>query len=239
LDHSVKGIVLNITRYSDKSSIVKIFTHNFGLKTFSIRLSKSVKNGSSNLMQPFSPIEFESSLKENRQIHPIKNLRPSHVLASIPFDATKSTIILFLNEVVQKTMVEDYVNDELFQFLNNAIILLDDAVDARNFHLWCLLEITRHYGFYPLLPDDSSVKVFDLKNAAFIRDLPGHKQFVAGEEVGVMISFLEKEWPEVQSIQLHSQLRSNLLNMLVQFIQLHLENNREIKSLAVLHAVFH
>jgi DNA repair protein RecO (recombination protein O) len=239
LDYSVKGIVLNITRYSDKSSIVKVFTHHFGLKTFSIRLSKSAKNGSSNLMQPFAPIEFESSLKENQQIHPIKNLRPSHVLASIPFDATKSTMILFLNEVIQKTMVEDYVNDELFQFLNNSIILLDDAVDARNFHLWCLLEITRHYGFYPLLPEDDSVTIFDLKNACFIRNMPGHKQFVAGEEVSVLIRFLEKEWPQVQSMELHSQLRSNLLNMLVQFIQLHLENNREIKSLAVLHAVFH
>jgi hypothetical protein len=40
-------------------------------------------------------------------------------------------------------------------------------------------------------------------------------------------------------MQLHGTLRKNLLNALVRYIQLHLENQREIKSLEILHEVFH
>jgi DNA repair protein RecO (recombination protein O) len=238
METTVRGIVMHTIRYTDSNHIVRILTSHFGLKSFLIRTGKTQKNSVLHLLQPLSLIEFESAMKENSQLQKMKNIRMAHPWQTIPFDPGKSAIVLFINEVLYKTIPDDYANDRLFHFLWNALILLDDSFDEKNFHLWCLLEITRHYGFYPQ-PDEGRNVYFDLYQGMFVDSKPIHPSFMNEEESSVLMSMLDKEWPQVQNELLHSSLRKSLLEHLVQYIRIHLENLREIKSLHVLHEVFH
>jgi DNA repair protein RecO (recombination protein O) len=143
---------------------------------------------------------------------------------------------LFMDEILAKTLADDYSNEELFFFLKNSIVLLDDAIDAKNFHLWWLIEITRYYGFYP---SRGIGEYFDLQQALFTNSRPSHPHYIEAPASENLFRLLDLEWPQAQVMELHSSTRKQLLHGLVNYLKLHLDNLREIKSLDVLHAVFH
>ena len=234
----IKGLIIHSIRYSDSKFIVRIFCEHHGLKSLIVQYSKSGKSSQINLLQPLNIVEFESAPKENAQIHIMKNLRMAHPLHHIHFDPVKSAMVMFLDEVLYKTIPDDYVNDTLFRFLVNAVILLDDAIDARNFHLWSLMEISRMYGFYPQ-SENATSPFFDLSLSSFEKNRPIHPHFIENETAHLLAQFINKEWPEVQSMTVPNELRKKLLDALVLYIRLHLDNHREIESLAILHEVFH
>jgi DNA repair protein RecO (recombination protein O) len=233
---TILGIIINQIRYSDHSNIVRIFCHHHGMKTFLVRTGKKTNK---NLIQPLTIVEFEAAIRENLQLQSMKNLRFAKPLHNMHFDPIKSAMVMFIDELLYKTIPDDYVNNQLFKFLNDGIILLDDAIDARNFHIWFLLEISRHYGFYPTLSNHSVAFYLDIPSGFFVDTKPNHPNYIEGEHAGVLAMLLDREWPQVQSIDLHSSLRRSLLQTLVDYIRFHLENVREIKSLQVLHEVFH
>lgn len=235
----VQGIILHSIRYSDSRFIVRIFCRSHGLKPFMVTAGSKNNSGQLQMLQPMNVVEFESSIRENQQIQTLRNMRIAHPLHHIYIDPVKSAMVMFLNEVLYKTMADEYVNDRFYQFLSNAMILLDDSIDPRNFHLWCLLEICRHYGFYPQTDPDGATACFDLSQSVFCAKIPTHPFYIEKEDAENLHHILELEWPQMQEMPLHGNLRKNLLNALVRYIQLHLENQREIKSLEILHEVFH
>jgi DNA repair protein RecO (recombination protein O) len=239
LQHVIQGIIIHSIRYSDQRFIVRIFCFLHGMKTFMIPIGKKGKSSNINLIQPLTLVEFEADIRENIQIHQLKNLRISKPLHHIHFDPVKSAIIMFLDELLYKTIPDDYVNDTLFKYLHNAIVLLDDAFDARNFHLWCLLEISRQYGFYPQFESENAHHFFDLSSSTYVCDRPTHPHYLEEIESAILLLMLDKEWPQVQTIAMSGIMRKNLLDALVKYIRLHLENLREIHSVEILHEVFH
>ena len=232
MEHTLRGIVIHTIRYTDSNLIVRILTSQYGLKSFIVRSGKTSKTNVTHLLQPLTLLEFESEMKENKPLNATKNIRMAHPWQTIPFEPGKSAIVLFLNEILSKTIPDDYLNKPLFHFLWNALILLDDSFEYNNFHLWCLLEITRHYGFYPQLDAEKNV-YFDLLQGMFVRDKPVHASYLNKEESLVVLNMLDREWPQVQHNLTNSKLRSGTLEGLVQYIRIHLENLREIKSLQV------
>lgn len=239
MEHKSEGIVLHLLPYTENRHIVRVFCRHFGLKAFMVRSSKSGKGAKTALLQPLTIIGFESSFRENAQIHDLRNLRIEHPYSQIPFDPGKTAMIIFLDELLYKTIPDDYVNDTLYNFLRNALVLLDDALDARNFHIWCMLEICRHYGFYPQAENPGESTCFDLSLGVFTPKTPMHPHYIDGEDALILQSLLDLEWPQVQPVQMHSSRRRALLESLVKYIQLHLENLREIRSIAILNEVFH
>lgn len=238
MNQTCKGILINRIRYKDNSFVCRIFMEDHGLKSFLVQSGKSAKTSKANLLQPMTLVEFEAALKENVQLQRLKDLRLAVPLSHLHFDPVKSAMLLFLDEVLYKTIPDDYANAKLYHFLWNAVQLLDDALDARNFHIWCLLEISRHYGFYPFIEDEDAA-YFDLTAAAFTKTKPAHQFYMEGENFNALFQMWNREWLQVQPLMLHSNIRKALLEGLVNFLKLHLENLREIKSLGVLHAVFH
>ncbi len=235
---TINGLIISTVPYNDSGFVCRIFTENYGLKTFLVQSGRSQKSSKRHLLQPLMPIEFEAAIRENAHINRLKDLRIAFPLNEIYRDPVKSSMVLFINELLAKTIPDDYVNSKLYRFLWNGIRLLDDAIDARNFHIWCILEISRHYGFYPYTENEDAL-YFDLSSASFTNQLPAHSYFLEGQAAKALLGMLDKEWTVVQPMKLHSSLRRSLLESLVTFLKLHLENFREIKSLEVLHIVFH
>lgn len=237
---TAQGIVIQTIKYSDKKLIVRVLCDKYGLKSGIVHVSKSGKSSNQHLFQPLTILEFSSDFQEVSRFISIKSpslAMPHHNLA---IDPMKTAMVLFMNEVLSKTLADDYVNDTLYTYLKNSISLLDDALDARNFHLWWLMEIARHYGFYP--QQNSSIQnemMFDMMAGTFVGQRPSHPHYLEEELSKHLDSLLNLEWPQAQVIELHSSIRAALLNALVRYLKLHLDNLREIKSLDVLHAVFH
>jgi DNA repair protein RecO (recombination protein O) len=144
------GIVLNYIKYGDTSIIVKIFTEDLGYGSFivnSIRSQKSKK--SIGHFQPFSLLELIVYVKDSRDIQRISEFKNRIPLHEIHQNFTKSSITLFLTEVMTKLLQsEQATNPELYNFIEESIIAFDRIEEGvENFHLQFLLKIAAHLGF--------------------------------------------------------------------------------------------
>jgi len=233
---TVEGIVIQCIRYSDHKLIVKMFCDQLGYKTCMARVSKRPTSSTLHLYQSLRIVEFETDFQEQNKFLSIHNPRLSVPLHNIGFDPVKTAMALFMNELLAITIADDYTNDHLFKFLKNSIVLLDDAINPNNFHLWWLIELTRYYGFYPTKTEGM---FFDLQLATFTNSRPPQPIALEPPLSGVLYNMLDLEWPQAQPLELNGSTRNQLLQSLIQFLRIHLDSLREIKSLDVLHAVFH
>jgi DNA repair protein RecO (recombination protein O) len=231
------GIVLNQIKYSDSQIITRVFSPELGSKSYLLRSRKSGKGVNRSIIQPLSLISFSCALQESKGLQTIQEVQLARPYTHIPFDPIKSSITLFLQELMHKCLPEDYVNDQLYTFLKNALILLDDAWDARNFHVWSMLEISRHFGFYPLTTPAMASLYFNVEDGLF-SETPSPNSLDLHTS-GILADLLHRDWSEVQSMDLHSSTRRMLLHGLSNFLRYHLDGLREIKSIEILQEVFH
>lgn len=237
MEQRTKGIVFQAIKYKDNQIIAKIFTERYGLKAFMVRSGKSAKTSVIPLLQPLTIVELTTQAKENSSLLQLKQLRLATPFSDIPFNPIKSSIVLFLDEILTKTIAEDYQNDDLFTFLEYALLLLDQSNDIKNFHLWFLMELSRHYGFYPSI-EDSTAAYFDFNTGESQDFKPSHPNYIEGKAKELWFKLVDQKFEEISQIPLSGEDRRKMLEHLVKYIQLHLENLREIKSLEVLRELF-
>ncbi|MFK7953960.1 MAG: DNA repair protein RecO [Ekhidna sp.] len=145
-----KGIVLSYMKYGDNSIIARIFTEEYGYGSYivnSIRSQKSKK--SIGYFQPFSILEMVLYVKETRDLQRISEFKSHKPLHHIYQNFTKSTITLFLSEMLSKLLQSEQApNPELYDFVEDSIIQLDQIESGlQDFHLQFLLKIGPYLGF--------------------------------------------------------------------------------------------
>jgi DNA repair protein RecO (recombination protein O) len=151
-----KGIVLNQIKYRETSIITKIYTEDFGLKSYIVNgvrtKSSKTKIG---LFQPLTLLDLVVYYKEKTTLHRISEIKCYSPYKSIPFEIKKSSIVLFLSEILNKTLKEEISNKELFDFLSTSLIYFDEVKeDYHNFHLQFLFQLSAFLGFFPSNLDD-------------------------------------------------------------------------------------
>ena len=154
-----KAIVISSLKYQEKSLIVKCLTHSDGLKSYFVPNAFSTKKGNQKIayFQPLSILEIEASHKNKGSLEHFKEIKLAHAYKNIPNDIIKSTIVLFLSEILHYSIHEEEKNESLFDFLESALLWLDAHDEMANFHLILMLEMTKFFGFYP----DNSESVFN------------------------------------------------------------------------------
>ena len=124
-----EGIVFRTTKYSETSVIASIYTEQFGLQGYMINgvRGKAKSNSKSSSLQLLSILSMEVYKKENKNLNRIKSFESAVVFKEIPFDVVKSSLTLFLAEVLNRTVVEEECNSPLYHFVRNSILELDGA----------------------------------------------------------------------------------------------------------------
>src|SRR5690606_7857363 len=104
-----------------------------------------------NVLHPLHLLEMVVYYKNSASLQRVKEIRNSPVFFHIPLDVTKSTVCLFLCEVLYKTLRRQSGEDPaLFEYIASSMELLDHHEGSiGNFHLLFLMGLTRHLGFYP------------------------------------------------------------------------------------------
>ena len=119
MEHKTKGIILHTIKYGENGLIVKIYTESYGLQSFifnSVRGKKGKVKAS--IFQPLNLVELVINLKENRSLQRIKEIRIEPAFQTIHNNIIKSSIVLFLNEILYKSIQEPGHSDPpLFDFI--------------------------------------------------------------------------------------------------------------------------
>lgn len=146
-----KAIVISTLKFQEKSLIVKCFTQSDGLKSYFVRNAFSTQKNNQKIayFQPLNILEIEANHKNKGTLEHFKEIKLAFPYQSINTNIFKSTIVIFLSEVLHHSIKEEEKNENLFEFLETAFQWLDTHDEVSNFHLILLLEMTKYLGFYP------------------------------------------------------------------------------------------
>jgi DNA repair protein RecO (recombination protein O) len=231
-----KAIVISSIKYQEKSLIVKCFTLSDGLKSYFVRDAFSSRKSNQKIayFQPFSILEIEAVHKNKGTLENFKEIKLAIPFQTIHKTVTKSTIVLFLSEMMHYSIHEEEENEALFTYLETALLWLDAHDDMANFHLIFLLEATKYLGFYP---DNTDVDLpfFEMTEGIFT---PFHA-------ISSLSQYETQLFKKLLSLKFESDLktfhvieRQLLLKILIDYYSFHLEGFRKPKSLDVLKEVF-
>ncbi|MEI6123798.1 MAG: DNA repair protein RecO [Bacteroidota bacterium] len=236
-----RAIVLKVIKYSESSLVAKMYTEQAGLKSFLVRsVRKRRPVNSPNLFQPLSIIEVVFLNKETGGLIIPKEITSAHHFGSIPFDVGKGSMILFLNELIYRSIREEEANPEFFAFLVHSIIFLDTTTEkTANAHIIFALQLTRFLGFFPLGNFAPERPYFLLRDGVFGKFLPDNDFYLKQHEAQLWDVLLKTKLEESHLLQLSSAKRKRLLEIIILYYQLHLIGFGEIKSLEILIQLFH
>lgn len=225
--HKTRGIVINYIRYRETSIIAKIYTEKFGVQSYienGVRSSKG-KNRIA-LFQPLSLLDLVLYHDDKKEIHRISEIHSGFPFKTLPYDVYKSSIGMFVNEVLNKTLKETSENPALFDFLYHSLIFLDETEQHfENFHLIFLLKFSFFLGFSP---QDADEILMQLRDANMM--IPFDSDYKALLNELIMADY---QTPVLMS----RAARNYVLEAIILFYKLHVEDFGEIKSFQVLREV--
>lgn len=226
--HKTEGIVLNSIKYGETSIVSRIYTAQFGLQSYLINGVRK-KKGKNNYYQPLSVLELVVYHKEKGGLQRIKEIKPSYNYQEIPFNVLKSSVALFLAEILSKCLLEEEENLALFQFLKTSLIQLDRQAFSSLFHFHFLIDLSAHLGFQPNT-NDSNQPFFDLMNGQFVSKRPMHQHFIEAPLITTFAALIKKESVGISN-------KSRMLSHLLEYYELHLDGFTKVRSLEVLETV--
>lgn len=234
-----RGIVFKSVKYSETSIIVTIFTENHGARSFMI---KGVRGKKAKLkvalFQSLQLLDITASHRENKNLGFLKEAGVAFAYQSIPFHMQKRSVLMFLNEVLMRSIKEESANQTLFNWLWQSLIWYDLAEKpGADFHLVFLIQLTKFLGFYPKNPERTS-RYFDLQEGVFINSEPPHPHYISGVFTEMFHQLLVTSFSNLYKLSFTANQRRKLLNILITYYQLHLPGFGEIKSMEVLQQLF-
>ena len=234
--HKTRGIVLKVTDYQEASVIVQLFTEKFGMQSYIINGVKKPKAKiSRNMLQPLHLLDMVVYHKPAGGVQRVKELKNSPVLQTIPYDVVKSSIAMFLNEVLYKSIKQQSPDEQLFNYIFNSIEWLDNrAQHLVNFHLVFLTSLTRYLGFYP--DDSAAAEYFDMDNGVFTRYKP-EGQFLSPPHTQNFNKLLKYNYEDMQQLNFSNDERRYLINKLMDYYAMHIEGFGNVRSNEILEEV--
>ncbi len=235
-----RGVVLGTVKYGDSSLVAQLLTDVGGRQSFMVQGVRSTRGRGSKLalFQPLFPLEFEGSQPTRGELHRFKEVHSGLTLRQIPFDVRRSTIALFIAEVLYRLVKESEPNEHLFDFVWGSIEALDLLEEGvANFHLWFLSNLSRFLGFSPT-NNYTKGCYFDIKEGCYTPVEPRHAQILSQENALILRDMTECDVRYLGEIGLNRVQRVSFLEALMGYYGYHLEAIHSVKSISILMEVF-
>ncbi|HEY4618723.1 MAG TPA: DNA repair protein RecO [Flavobacterium sp.] len=231
-----KAIVISSIKFQEKSLIVKCFTQSHGLKSYFVRDAFSGRKSNQKIayFQPLTILEIEAVHKNKGTLENFKEIKISTPFQTIHSDIFKSTIVIFISEILHHSIHEEETNESLFSFLETAFLWLDHHDEIANFHLILMLEATKYLGFYPDV-SDMDMPFFEMTEGVFT---PFHAiSSLTEHETNLFKKLIDLKFDTDQKT-FHVIERQIVLKILIDYYSFHLDGFKKPKSLEVLKEVF-
>lgn len=218
------SISLHYIRYKETSVIARFFTESFGLQSFVINGVRSAKSKiSPSLLQPLSLCELVQYHDEKKDLNRLKEIRPDHILKSIPFSPGKAAIAMFVAEFLGKVLNEGQANDSLFVMVKEWILELDQK--EKHYDSMHIALVWNSLAPLGISPNDWR----DILPAGIV---PNEQQ-----TAGIQSFF---NWIEHggESVLISGAMKQWILDLLIHYVRTHMEGMGNLQSLTVLRQVF-
>jgi DNA repair protein RecO (recombination protein O) len=232
-----RGIVLSYLKYRETSIIARIYTERLGVQSYVVNgVRKAKPPGRIALFQPLTLLELVAyTPKGSSTLSRLSEYRCAEPFRTLPYDVQKSSVVLLLSEVVSRAVREEEANEPLFNFLHDTILAFDQQENGtENFALIFLLHLAGYLGFGASTGGELVDQVLMAGNTP-----TGYGRSSAPT---LRLREFEKYFDELlqdpfQSTIPNGRVRRELLNVVIRYYQLHVEQMGEIRSLDILSEV--
>ncbi|MCH5330786.1 MAG: recombination protein O N-terminal domain-containing protein [Alistipes sp.] len=238
--YKARGIVLGTVKYGDSSMVAQLLTDVGGRRSYMVQGIRSSHGRGSKaaLFQPLFALEFEGLESSRTDLDRFKEVHAGIVLRSIPFDVRKSTVALFIAEVLYRLIRESEPNRMLFDFVWGSVGALDTIDEGvANFHLWFLANLSRFLGFSPgnrYMRD----AYFDMREGLFTLSPQQGHAVMSIDKAEILRDLLECDVQCLGEIGLNRHQRVEFLDTMLEYYSYHLDSIHSVRSTKILREVF-
>lgn len=212
--NSTEFIVLHTTKVGENALVIHSLSREYGRKGFLVK-SAGGRKAPMSLFQPLNVLEGDVAESQRQGLLPVRNINAVYPLNGIRNDLYKNAMVMFMSEVLYRSVKDGCREEGLYEWVVGNILLLDMiASDFSNFHLRFLLEYTVRLGFSP---ENGDLEPF------------------VGEHYPFILEFMGRGFAESMLLPLNGKARNEIAEGLLRYIEYHIESALNVNSLKVLH----
>jgi DNA repair protein RecO (recombination protein O) len=241
--HKTKAIVLRTIPYGDTSLIVSAYTELFGLQSYIVKGARRVSKkggGQAPYFQPSALLDLVVYHNDQKQLQIIKEIKWAYLYQYVLSNVLKNSVALFMVEMLSRCVKQPETNEELFQFVETNLRILDEGEPAvvANLPLHYSLQLAGQLGLR-LEDNYSSNNIFlDLQEGRFVGKTPEHNFYLDGRLAEITFELLQMNNPVIlYRLKLNKQMRHELLQAYEYFFQFHLQDFGYLRTVKILEAV--
>lgn len=209
-------ILLHTTKYGENSIILHTLSREYGRKGLFIK--SMPRRSATSLFFPLSILEADIFETNKSRLFTARNVASRYSLTGIRNSIGKSAITMFVSEVLYRVIKDGMQDAALYDMCVRNILLLDAMEsDFSNFHLYFLLEFIISLGFSPELHD---LEPF------------------LDERLPLVADFIGKPFSEAMLVPMTGEVRNDIAERLLKYIEYHTESSVKVNSLKVLRELF-
>ena len=217
---NTQAIVLSAIKYSEADLIVCCYTEKDGIKSYLLRNILKAKRAKlkPSLFQPLTQLELIATHKNKGTLEFIREAKVKVPYKTLHTDIVKSGMVLFLAEIFKTCIREEEQNPELYHFIQNSLLWLDENESIANFHIFFLLQLSNYLGFYPNA-SQIDLPYFNVLEGKF-QAVKTDQYCVEGHILENFQNFLNIDLESLDSIKLSKISRAAVLELVLNYYEL-------------------
>lgn len=234
------GIVIDITRHSDRHNIVTLYTRTRGRLSF-LSAAGGGKPGKMRQarLQPLAVIEGDINFRQTVELQKLGAFSMHQVWGDIYFNPVKQMVALFLSEFLNKLLRATMPDENLWDYIFNSLMLFDSMKKKiADFHVVFLSSLLPFTGIQPDPEDYRPGCFLDMQAGTFVAVPPVHRDVLTGDEAAFAAKLCRINFSNARVLRLNGQLRLRIIDRLLHYYGIHFPGTANLKSLAVIHEVF-
>ena len=231
MNYESRAIALLNHKYGEGAVIAKIFTEEYGLKSFSVKRNKSKK--SKNKILLLDKMNLLTINAKNNSKKEIQYLSEINLAYAYQNTSLKNKLIrLFIAEVLSKALIDSEKNINLFQFIWNTNTQIDNLENVNN--NFCIIFLIQLSDFLGISPSTENIDLpyFNLNSGNFTNIKNKNEEIIKGEIINYFKRLIIKE-----NVIIPYQSRQELIKILFRYYSIHHINLSNIKSYEVIESL--
>ena len=184
-------------------------------------------------------LDVEYKEKQGTDLLSVSQLERLVHYQNVPGDVVKSSLMLFLAEVILKSTQQNDGSREMYELAASTFEWIDVSTHLANIHLYFLAQWIKLLGLQPQAAVDAQ-QVFDLQEGAWLskQTIPVDGRVLAADDARLFIQAFDLRMANLQDLNLSVFSRRRLLHALVNYLCFQLSIGKGITSLSIIELLF-
>lgn len=206
-----------------------VYTQAQGLGSYIVSGVRKAKSKTANVYNPMNIIDMVA-YQPGESLARIKEASYAHTYQKLDREVIRAAIGTFFIDLLRSSIKEKESNEDLYKYITSTLKQLDETRSLANLPIRYAIELAYHLGFQIVDNYSEENRYFDLQVGSFIDNDIRHK-YILNDAIS---SSLHTIMQDPAGAALDKLSRKLLLDALMDYYRLHIEDFKPLRSLPVL-----